>query len=135
MNLNLPAILKQAEALPDEWRVLSPGCLFIGRQPLLLHYPRAYYSGTTKHDLPPMPTQSRKATAEFIAAARTLVPQLVEALEEAQGKLESIKIRLLAIVEEEGEVGVDSSYLFSMLDTIDPTILGPITPVILGESE
>ncbi len=62
-------------------------------------------------------------------------PILKRQLAEAQGKLESIKIRLLEIVEEEGEVGVDPSYLFSMLDTIDPTILGPITPVILGESE
>ncbi|KKN21871.1 hypothetical protein LCGC14_0921000 [marine sediment metagenome] len=33
----------------------------------------------------------RQANAEFAARARTLVPQLVEALEEAQGKLKAVR--------------------------------------------
>ncbi len=66
---------------------------------------------------------------------------LVEALEvenarlqaelvEAQGKLLAIKGRLLEIVEECEETGEDPSYLFSMLDTIDPEILEPITEIL-----
>ena len=89
----------------------------------------------------PMVNQYKKIVewlAKYVRSGEStadLLVRLSAALEEAQDKLESIKIRLLEIVEEEGEVGVDSSYLFSMLNTIDPTILGPITPVIVGESE
>ena len=82
---NISGIQARYGATPDEWRVLSPGCLFIGCQPMMLHYPRAYYSGTTKHDLPPLSTQSRKEIADFIAHARTDIPALVEALQEARG--------------------------------------------------
>ena len=73
IELDLPAIKKLCEAATEgDWRVLSPGCLFMNRQPLMLHYPRAYYSGSTKHSLPPLPSQVRGANAEFIAAARVL---------------------------------------------------------------
>ena len=49
-------------------------------------------------------------------------------LDEGQGKLDFIKDRLLEIVEECEEIGVDPSYLFSMLDTIDPDILENFSP-------
>ncbi len=51
-------------------------------------------------------------------------------LTEAQGKLLAIKGRLLEIVEECEEIGEDPSYLFSMLDAIDPKILEPITEIL-----
>ncbi len=37
------------------------------------------------------PGSNRKADAEFIAQARTLVPQLLDKLEEAQGKLDAVE--------------------------------------------
>ena len=57
----------------------------------------------------------KTANADFIAQARTLVPQLVEALEEAQQRSDAIEGRLSEIVEECEEVGEDPSYLFSIL--------------------
>lgn len=76
---------------------------------------------------------SSGADAEFVAHARTDIPQLVQALEEARGTLTSIGGRLLEIVEECEEVGMDPSYLFSMLDAIDPKILERQRPK--GESQ
>ncbi len=54
-------------------------------------------------------------------------PALERQLVKERGKLLAIKGRLLEIVEECEEIGEDPSYLFSMLDIIDPKALKPIT--------
>jgi hypothetical protein len=88
---DLKAIQERAEkALGGEWRVYGPGTLWLGRQPLLLHYPRKWYSGSEQHDLPLVRLEQRKANAEFIAHAREDIPKLLTALAEAEGKLESL---------------------------------------------
>ncbi len=56
------------------------------------------------------------------------IATLERQLAEERGKLLAIKGRLLEIVEECEEIGEDPSYLFSMLDAIDPNILESITP-------
>ena len=92
---DIAAAKKRCDAATQgDWRMLSPGCLFVDRQPLLLHYPRAYYSGSTKHSLPSLSTQARKANAEFIAHARTDLPAALEALEEAQRANKVLKAQM-----------------------------------------
>ncbi|KKM02993.1 hypothetical protein LCGC14_1778860 [marine sediment metagenome] len=53
--------------------------------------------------------------ADFIAAARTLVPQLVEALEEAQGKLEAVR-RAIDAASDSGQYSLALVEIGSLLD-------------------
>ena len=58
-------------------RVLTPGVLFLGRQPLELHYLRVFYEGSTKHDLPPVPMTTKKANAQLIVQASALAEEVL----------------------------------------------------------
>lgn len=82
-----------------------------------------------KVTLSDLPDHSDLDAAVFEANA--LRGQLVE----AQGKLLAIKGRLLEIVEECEDIGEDPSYLFSMLDVIDPNILEPISSINIPAPE
>ena len=88
--LDLPAILKQAEAATDgPWEHGSgpygwdDGIIVAGQSPSFAEgvvITNSGHGGTSPSD----------ADAEFIAACRTNVPMLVAALEEAQGKLAAV---------------------------------------------
>ncbi len=82
--LDLPAILKQAEAASEApWTAGGP----TPRSPW-------FVTGTQSRDIAEIvghPGQDEEADAEFIAAARANVPLLVAALQEAQGKLAAFR--------------------------------------------
>ena len=59
-------------------RVLTPGALFLGRQPLLLHYPRAFYEGSTRHELPLVSQETKKANAQLIALVPALARKVLD---------------------------------------------------------
>ena len=88
--LNLPAILKQAEAaLKGPWTAeLDYVSAFIpGKRPNgeIIGRWQTSISGL-------LSDEQRQANAEFAAAARTNVPQLVAALQEAQKQVSAFKV-------------------------------------------
>ena len=84
MNLDLPAIKKQCEAASEApWKV--------GHEPQLNMVAECGDANTGQSVFVyGYHLASAEADAEFIAAARTVVPQLVEDLEEAQKRLKWI---------------------------------------------
>ena len=94
-RLDLPAIKKLCEAALDgPWesqphQELAAAGNFFTRWDIITQQKRLVVKGIYGSD-----------DAEFIAQARTLVPQLVEALEEAQGKLEAVQEWRRALAEQ-----------------------------------
>lgn len=131
-RLNIQAARARCEAAtPKPWAVTdrnAAGDRYVGPVD-------EYVAIVVRSAVNDLPTE---ANADFIAHARSDLPAALEALEEAQGKLLAVKGRLLEIVEECEEIGEDPSYLFSMIEAIDPKALDlPHSrgDALLGESE
>ncbi len=98
--LDIPAIKKLCEAAtPEPWRVET----FVRLFEVFDEHGSSIYNG--------------KDNRKFIAQARTLVPQLVEALEEAQGQLARI---------ETGMCTCDAGPVYACLVHDPPSVLGRI---------